>query len=172
MESEDESEWREEDSNWRDEDDEHLGEDPREDLEAMIEQADRPFAGVSFGTTAEEQKEGESLDEHLREEQPSKPPLDRELAIEDFDDKEDELVATASIEHDPFVSPEDAAMTVRDRVPGAVDHPVSPAPSGISWSRPTPRTPPSRTGGSSNEGLSFGGDQHLARFSPDRHGNP
>ena len=64
----------------------------------MIEQADRPFASLSFGTTAEEPKEGESLDEHLREEQPSKTPLDRELAIEDFDDEEDELVATASIE--------------------------------------------------------------------------
>jgi hypothetical protein len=138
MESEDESEWREEDSNWWDEDDEHSGEDPGEDLEAMIEQADRPFASLSFGTTAEEQKEGESLDEHLREEQPSKTPLDRELAIEDFDDEEDELVATASIEHDPFVSPEDAAMTVRDRVPGAVDHPVKP---GTEWNNLEPPNP-------------------------------
>src|SRR2546426_5815123 len=34
---------------------EDLEEDPGEELEAMIEQADRPFASESFGTTAEEQ---------------------------------------------------------------------------------------------------------------------
>ena len=39
-------------------------EDPGEELEAMIEQADR-FASDSFGTTAEEQEQGESLDQRL-----------------------------------------------------------------------------------------------------------
>jgi hypothetical protein len=99
-------------------------EDPGEDLEAMIEQADRPFATESFGTTAEEQEEGESLDQRLAEEQPSKPPLDLELAIEDFDapDEEKQLVGLASFEHDPFVAPEEAAMTTRDTAPGATDH--------------------------------------------------
>src|SRR6478672_1556777 len=58
-------------------------EDPGEDLEAMIEQADHPFATESFGTTAEEQEEGESLDQRLAEERPSKPPLDLQVAIED-----------------------------------------------------------------------------------------
>jgi hypothetical protein len=103
-------------------------EDPGEDLEAMIEQADRPFATESFGTTAEEQEEGESLDQRLAEEQPSKPPLDLELAIEDFDapDEEQQLVGLASLEHDPFVAPEEAAMTVRDTAPGATDHPEEP----------------------------------------------
>ena len=110
MSPEDESEWREEDSNWWDEDDEHPGEDPGEELEALIEQADRPFASESFGTTAEEQEEGESIDERLKDEQPSRTPIDRELAIEDLDEEEDELVATASFEHDPFVSPEGSAI--------------------------------------------------------------
>jgi hypothetical protein len=104
-------------------------------LEALIEQADRPFASESFGTTAEEQEEGESLDERLKEEQPPRTPIDRELAIEDFDEEEDELVATASFEHDPFVSPEEAALTVRDRAPGAVDHPVKP---GTEWDQLEP----------------------------------
>ena len=104
---------------------EELEEDPGEELEAMIEQADRPFASESFGTTAEEQEEGEPLDERLGEERPEEPPLDRQLAIEDFDgpDDEKEMVGQASLEHDNFVAPEEAAMTVRDKAPGAVDHP-------------------------------------------------
>ena len=102
--------------------------DPGEELEAMIEQADHPFATESFGTTAEEQEQGESLDQRLAEERPSKPPLDDQLAIEDFDapDEEKQLVGRASLEHDPFVAPEEAAMTVRDRAPGIVDHPEDP----------------------------------------------
>jgi hypothetical protein len=103
-------------------------EDPGEDLEAMIEQADRPFATESFGTTAEEQEEGESLDQRLAEEQPSRSPLDLELALEDLDapDEEKQLVGLGSFEHDPFVAPEEAAMTVRDTAPGATDHAEEP----------------------------------------------
>ena len=103
-------------------------EDPGEELEARIEQANRPFASASFGTTAEEQERGESLEDRLREELPSAQPDDTQLAIEDFDgpDEEGEMVASASLEHDPYVSPEEAAMTVRDRAPGAVDHPPAP----------------------------------------------
>ena len=55
-----------------------------------------------------------------------------------FDDGEDELVATASFEHDPFGSPEELAMTVRDRVPGAVDHSVKP---GTEWDQLEPPEP-------------------------------
>jgi hypothetical protein len=104
---------------------EDLEEDPGDELEAMIEQADHPFASESFGTTAEEQEEGEPLGRRLAEERPDKPPADRQLAIEDFDapDDEKEMVGQASFEHDPFVAPEEAAMTVRDSAPGAVDHP-------------------------------------------------
>jgi hypothetical protein len=103
-------------------------EDPGEELEAIIEQADRPFASDSFGTTAEEQEEGESLDQRLGEERPSRNAADRQIAIEDFDapDEEKQLVDRASFEHDPFVAPEEAAMTVRDRAPGATDHPEEP----------------------------------------------
>src|SRR2546426_9035969 len=60
-------------------------EDPGEELEAMIEQADRPFASDSFGTTADEQEEGEPLDQRLAEERPSREALDVPVAIEDFD---------------------------------------------------------------------------------------
>src|SRR5438270_2903909 len=83
-------------------------EDPGEELEAMIERADRPFASESFGTTAEEQEEGEPLDQKLREERPDTPPRDLQLAIEDFDapDDEKEMVGQASLEHDDFVAPE------------------------------------------------------------------
>src|SRR6266498_3120017 len=104
---------------------EDLDEDPGDELEARIEQADRPFASDSFGTTAEEQEEGESLDQRLAEERPDTPTVDVQLAIEDFDapDEEKEMVGRASLEHDHFVAPEEAAMTVRDRAPGAVDHP-------------------------------------------------
>ena len=104
---------------------EDLEEDPGEELEAMIEQADRPFASESFGTTAGEQEEGEPLDQRLEEERADTPPLDLQLAIEDFDapDDEKQMVGRASLEHDRFVAPEEAAMTVRDRAPGAVDHP-------------------------------------------------
>ena len=118
-------------SQWADHDDEGGQDpdaDPGEDLEAMIAQAYRPFATESFGTTAEEQEEGESLDRRLREEQPSRTPDIRQLALENEDalDEDGELVGTADIERDPFVSPEEAAMTVRDWVPGAVDHPEEP----------------------------------------------
>ena len=104
---------------------EDLEEDPGEDFEARIEQADRPFASESFGTTAEEQEEGEPLDQRLAEERPDRQSVDTTLAIEDVDapDDEAELVGQGTIEHDPFVAPEEAAMTVRESAPGAVDHP-------------------------------------------------
>jgi hypothetical protein len=105
--------------------DEHdIDEDTGEELEARIEHADRPFASESFGTTAEEQEEGESLDQRLREEGSDRPALDRQIELEDDDvvDEEEELIGEASPEHDHFVAPEDAAVTVRDIAPGAVDH--------------------------------------------------
>ena len=100
-------------------------EDPGVELEAMIKHADRPFAAESFGTTAEEEEEGESLDERLAEERPDRPTSDLQLAIPEdaAPDDEAELVGEASLEHDPFVSPEEAAMTIRERAPGGVDRP-------------------------------------------------
>ena len=106
------------------EDGEGLDEDPGEALESRIEHADHAFASESFGTTAAEQEEGESLDQRLAEERPDRPVTDVELAIADADapDDEPELVAEATYERDTFVAPEEAAMTVRERAPGAVDH--------------------------------------------------
>jgi hypothetical protein len=98
--------------------------DAGEGLEARIEQADHAFGAESFGTTVEEELRGESLDQRLSEEQPDRPTRDLELAIEDADapDDEDQLVAEARTEREPYVSPEEAAMTVRDSAPGGVDH--------------------------------------------------
>lgn len=119
---------REDDERWsgaESDDLEDPEDDPGEELEAMIEQADRPFASESFGTTALEQEEGESLDELLAEERPSREPVDEGFAIEDpaASDDEDQLVGEGSTEHDPFVAPEEAALTIRPGAPGAVDHP-------------------------------------------------
>jgi hypothetical protein len=90
--------------------------DPGEKLEAAIEQADRPFASESFGTTAQEGSQGESLDQRLAEERPSDSPVDGGLVIEDSGepDMEGEMVGDATVERDPFISPEEAAVHVRD----------------------------------------------------------
>ena len=102
--------------------------DPRDDagesLEAMIERADHAFASESFGTTAEEQGRGEPLEDRLEEELPDRPTSEVDLAIEDSDapDTEPKMIGEIVRERDPYVSPEDAAMSVRDRAPGATDH--------------------------------------------------
>ena len=57
--------------------------DPGEDLEASIELADHAFGAESFGTTAEEQLRGESLDQRLSEERPDGRAKDVEISIED-----------------------------------------------------------------------------------------
>jgi hypothetical protein len=99
--------------------------DPGEDLEARIELADHAFGAESFGTTAEEQVRGESLDQRLAEERPDRRSNDVEISIEDVDAPDDEaqLVGEATVDRDPLVSPEDAALSIRDDAPGAVDHP-------------------------------------------------
>jgi hypothetical protein len=98
--------------------------EPGEDLEAMIELADHAFGAESFGITAEEQVRGESLDRRLEEERSDGPPRDVEIAIEDFDapDHEPRMVGEAFVDRDPLVAPEEAALTIRDRAPGGVDH--------------------------------------------------
>jgi hypothetical protein len=94
-------------------------------LEEMIEHADRALGTESFGTTADEQERGEPIDSRLAEEATDRPLLDTELGIidEDAPDDESEMVGEAIAERNPFVSPEEAAMSVRDEAPGAVDHP-------------------------------------------------
>lgn len=90
--------------------------DPGEELEAVIERADRPFAAEAFGTTAREESAGESLDQRLAEERSGEAVDDAAFVIEDADgpDEESELIGEASLEHDPFLAPEEAAVNVRD----------------------------------------------------------
>ena len=95
-----------------------------EALEETIEHADHAAGAESFGTTADEQERGEPLDARLAEERSDRPILDTELGLidEDGPDDESELVGEAVSERDPFVAPEESAMSVRDEAPGAVDH--------------------------------------------------
>jgi len=106
------------------EDQEPRDADESDELEAAIMQTDRAFASESVGTTAEEGLEGETLDQRLAEEQPERPSIDEALSVVDdgMSDEEDELVGDAVTQRDEFASPEEAAMTVRDRAPGATDH--------------------------------------------------
>jgi uncharacterized protein DUF5709 len=69
-----------------------LGDDP---LDRGVATPDRWSAGIRFGTTAEEQEEGESLDQLLAEEEPDTP-LDadygrpQDVAADDDDDDDDD----------------------------------------------------------------------------------
>jgi hypothetical protein len=96
-----------------------------EEIEAEILQADHAFGADSFGTTAEEQRQGESLDAALAAERPEPPTVDEGVSVVDEGpvDDEDELVGEAVVDREGFVSPEEAALSVRDRAPGATDHP-------------------------------------------------
>jgi hypothetical protein len=95
-----------------------------EALEADIMRADRAFAAESRGTTAEEAVEGEGLDRALAQEQPERTETDEALSVVDDGgpDREDELVGDAVTARDEFAAPEEAALTVRERAPGATDH--------------------------------------------------
>jgi hypothetical protein len=94
----------------------------------MMEHADGPYYSERFGTTADEEEEGESLDERLAEERPDRPTDEVELAIEDDagPDQESQLIGEVVTERDPFVAPEEAALSVRRQAPGATDHPEGP----------------------------------------------
>jgi hypothetical protein len=98
--------------------------DEGDELEAAIMQADHAFGAESWGTTAEEALEGEPLEQQLAEERPDRPAVDRAVSLVDDGptDDEDELVGEAAEGRDEFASPEEAAITVRDRAPGATDH--------------------------------------------------
>jgi hypothetical protein len=106
------------------EDQEPRDADEGDELEAAIMQADHAFGAESAGTTAEEEVEGESLDERLAEEQAERPSIDEALSVieEGPSDDEDELIGDAVNERDEFAAPEEAALTVRDSAPGATDH--------------------------------------------------
>ena len=106
------------------EDLEPLDSDEGDELEAAIMGADHAFGAELVGTTAEEALEGESLDELLAEERPDRPTVDEVVAVVDdgLSDREDELVGDVAVERDEFAAPEEAALSVRDRAPGATDH--------------------------------------------------
>jgi hypothetical protein len=111
MESSD-SEMRDQDAGF---DDDPEG-DPGEQLEAVIEHADHAFGTESFGTTAEEESRGESLDQQLAQERRGETPINPVLVIEDSDepDEESQMLGDASLEDDPFRAPEETAVRVRD----------------------------------------------------------
>jgi hypothetical protein len=106
------------------EDQEPRDADETDELEASIMQADHAFGSESFGTTAEEELEGESLDQRIAQERPERSPTDEVVSVvdEDLSDEEKDLVGEAVLEQDEFASPEEAALSVRDDVPGATDH--------------------------------------------------
>jgi hypothetical protein len=95
-----------------------------EELEAEVMRADHAFGADSSGTTAEEEVAGLSLDEALARERPEGRSVDEVVAVEadGAPDDEGELVADVSLESDEFASPEEAALSIRDRAPGATDH--------------------------------------------------
>ena len=95
-----------------------------EELEAEIMRADHAFGTEADGTTAEEQRQGLSIDDALARERPETPVTDAAVGLEaeGVPDVEDELVADGSVEEDEFTSPEEAAVSVRDDAPGATDH--------------------------------------------------
>ena len=101
--------------------------DPGEALEDMISDMDR-YEGADDDTTASEQRDGDTIDDRTRREQPQR--VRRNSSVDLFDDgggddgvdREKDLVA----ETDPIdgpLAPELAAMHVRDDAPGVVDHP-------------------------------------------------
>jgi hypothetical protein len=99
--------------------------DGGEELEASMLRADRPFGAGLFGTTAEEALEGPPLDRLLARERPEEPAVEEALVVVDegLSDVEAELVGDGVLERDPFVAPEEAALSARDAAPGATDHP-------------------------------------------------
>ena len=98
--------------------------DDGSELEAEIMRANRPFGADRRGTTPEEALEGEGLDEALAREEPEGRTTGEALAVLDDGDPdlEAELIAEGSTEADEYASPEEAALSVRDRAPGATDH--------------------------------------------------
>ena len=95
-----------------------------EELEAEIMRAERPFGTDRRGMTAEEELEGLGLDEALARERPEGRITEEIVALEDDGalDGEGELVADGGLESDDFPSPEEAALSIRERAPGALDH--------------------------------------------------
>jgi hypothetical protein len=94
---------------------------------------DRPWGVEEWGTTDFEQHEGEPLDGRLRRENPDRerltraggrlfePGADGDEGV-GFWDVEPDVVGELDPSHDDMLSPEEAAITVRDEAPGGTDH--------------------------------------------------
>lgn len=133
-------------------------EDGDEELEAEIMRADRPFGAELRGTTAREERAGESLDQELVQERPERPATDEAVDLEDdgLPDDEAQLVSDGSVEEDEFASPEESALTIRDEVPGATDHETTPTPIRTSLTE-------ARSSRGSGPPSRFGDDQDVVR---------
>jgi hypothetical protein len=86
--------------------------------------ANHAFGVELEGTTAKEERQTLSIDDALARERPEAPVTDAVVGLEDdgVPDAEGELVAEGSSEEDEFASPEELALSIRDRLPGATDH--------------------------------------------------
>ena len=95
-----------------------------DELEAEILQADHAFGAELPGTTAAEALAGEGLERALAEERPERAAIDEVVSVVDdgVSDLEEELAGDVVFERDEFASPEEAALSVRETVPGATDH--------------------------------------------------
>ncbi len=98
--------------------------DPQEGL--LLPRRDHPRAASDFGTTAEEQREGEPLDDRLREEEPDVEPGERAQAgrlVErdsGLTDHEKDEVAEEAPDDDQGLTAEEAAVRIEEDAPGAV----------------------------------------------------
>jgi hypothetical protein len=99
-------------------------ENGEEELEAEIMRADRPFGAELRGTTADEERAGESLEQQLAQERSERPATDEAVGLraDGLPDVEAQLISDDSTEEDEFASPEESALTIREEVPGATDH--------------------------------------------------
>ena len=100
--------------------------DAGEALEDMISDMDG-YEGVDEDTTASEQREGDTIDDRTRREQPQR--VRRKTSVDIVDDggddgvdREKDLVADFDSAEGP-IAPELAAMHIRDDALGVVDHP-------------------------------------------------
>ena len=91
--------------------------------------AEKPRGVDAWGTTAAEQRAGEPLGERLAAEEPDRPPRDIEdaLRLTDDDGGPDETGELTSTSSDDRETPtaEEAAVHVRDDVPGGTSTPDS-----------------------------------------------
>jgi|SRR5919108_3680977 hypothetical protein len=97
--------------------------------EGLLTPGDEPRAADRFGTTAEEQREGETLDEKLAEERPDRRPQ-RSTSMgrlvepgSGVTDREKEEVAEEAEEDRSGLSPEETAMREEEEPKGLTDGP-------------------------------------------------